>query len=114
MKYIAVFLFAVIALIVLAPSLFLFGIIAYTFSGGLGDYLYRVAYSIDQLGNAIGGPFWQVLLVNKAAPYKFGDPDDTISYALARNVGYYTIFGLILEWALETIDPGHMAKALKS
>lgn len=114
MKYIAVFIFAIVAFVLIAPAMFCATLVFYTFTGGAGNFLYRVAYSIDQLGNAIGGPVWQSVLVTKAAPYHFGEPDDTISYALARNVGHETAAGKLLVWVLETIDPGHMNKALKS
>ena len=75
---------------------------------------YKLAYSIFQTANAAGPYFWQLLLVNKYAPYKFGNPDDTLSYALAMNMGYESVIGNILVIILETIDPGHMEKSLKN
>jgi hypothetical protein len=114
MKYIVVFLFAVVAFVLLAPVLFVGTLTFRIFTDGSGNYLYKVAYSIDQLGNAVGGEFWQTLLVNRFAPYHFGEPDDTISYALARNEGYWSGAGKVLVWVLEFVDPGHMKKSLKS
>lgn len=114
MKYIAVFIFAIVAFVLIAPAMFCATLVFYAVTGGAGAFLYRVAYSIDQLGNAVGGPVWQAVLVKRSAQYHFGEPDDTISYALARNIGHETAAGKLLVWALETIDPGHMQKSLKS
>ena len=84
--------------------------------GGRRRYLRKAAISIDQTGNATGGYFLRVILVKKNAPLLalqwWGDPDVTISFALAKCKGYETRAGKFLVWFLEYVDPGHMKKAI--
>ena len=81
-------------------------------------YLRKAAFSIDQTGNAIGGYFFRDWFVKDSAPLlsliAWGDPDKTISYALAKCDGHLTKSGKLLVWILEKLDPGHMENALKN
>lgn len=105
---------AIFLAIFLIPLAFIINVIySLIKKDNLDKHFYNLAYSIDQTANASGPNFWQLILVNKYAPYKFGNPDDTLSYALAMNMGYETIIGHILVLILETVDPGHMEKSLK-
>ena len=49
-----------------------------------GDYLAKMALSIDQFGNVSCASLLQFTLSKKDAKHKFGDEDDTISYGLGR------------------------------
>jgi hypothetical protein len=45
--------------------------------------------------------------------YRFGNIDDTISKALAKNLNNLTSLGKFIVNILEWIDPGHMERSLK-
>lgn len=81
----------------------------------LGSWLKTVALSVDQLGNVLGGDMFAILFTKKGG-HHFGDPDDTISYVLARN--FYkrklNIFGKLLYWILNKIESGHGNKSIQS
>jgi len=96
----------------------LYYLVRFDFQKGLnhlGDYLKKIALSIDQLGNVFGGSMFQILFIKRGG-HLFGDEDDTISYVLGRN--YYkrklNIFGKFLGWILKLIDPGHLHKSISN
>jgi len=103
------FLVAVVMSFILLPFLFLSSL----FLCNVNDYLFMIALSIDQLGNVIGGPLFNYILI-KENIYEFGDPDDTISYVLGRNeaVGNLSLLGKLIVWCLNIIDPGHTQMAV--
>lgn len=110
----ALFLIAIVLSYIILPFAIIYTLLKYS---GRGAYLRRCAFSVDQTGNAIGGRFLRDLLVQREAPLVlvqwWGNPDKTISYALAKCMPYATIAGHILIAILETVDPGHMEKAIK-
>lgn len=110
----SLFVLAVVLSYIILPFAIAYTLLRYS---GRGAYLRRCAFSIDQTGNAIGGRFFRDLLVQKEAPLLltqwWGNPDKTISFALAKCMPYATIAGHILIVILETLDPGHMEKAIK-
>ena len=75
------------------------------------DLLYTINVGIDKIGNVLLGDFLNRFAVNNAN-YKFGDIDDTISKALAKNLNNLTSLGKFIVNVLELIDPGHMKKSL--
>lgn len=79
----------------------------------LGDYLFKIALSIDQLGNVLGRSMLQIMLIKRGG-FLFGDEDDTISYVLARNYykGKLNIFGKLLSLLLNLIDKDHLKDAI--
>ena len=81
---------------------------------GFGDYFYRMAVSVDQLGNVTCGPLLDTILIKSYSMYKFGDPDETISSVLGRNkkAGTLTRLGLGLSWVLHKIDAKHVTKSI--
>ena len=110
----SLFVLAIVLSYIILPFAILYTLLRYS---GRGGYLKRCAFSIDQTGNAIAGRFFRDLLVQKEAPLLltqwWGNPDKTISFALAKCAPYLTITGHILFLILETVDPGHMEKAIK-
>jgi hypothetical protein len=109
------FILAVVLSYLILPLAMVYTLIKPPF-GGRRRYLRKAAISIDQTGNAIGGYALRALLVQKNAPVLalqwWGNPDVTISFALAKCKGYETGAGRFLVWFLEYVDPGHMKKAI--
>jgi hypothetical protein len=68
---------------------------------------------IDQIGNVMLGEFMNRYLVTQLV-HPFGEVDETISYALAKNRGYLNGLGRGVAWVLEWIDPNHLDKAVES
>lgn len=78
------------------------------------DLVYTINVGIDKIGNVLLAAFLNRFAV-KTDFYKFGNIDDTISYALALNLkeNNLTRLGIFIVNVLEYIDPGHMEKSLK-
>lgn len=91
---------------------FIYRILYSIFTGyNLTKYLNKVAVSLDQLGNVVGGALLNDTLVKGIRP--FGLEDDTISEILSYNRKYLTNFGRFIAYILEKIDVGHLDKSLK-
>lgn len=73
--------------------------------------IYTINVGIDKIGNVLLGAFLNQFAIKKL-DYKFGDIDDTISKALAKNLDNLTPLGKFIVDILESIDPGHMKKSL--
>lgn len=78
-----------------------------------GDFLYTINVGIDKIGNVLLGKFLNTFAV-KGVYYPFGNLNDTISYALAKNEQNLTSLGNFIVQVLEYIDPGHMKKSLEN
>lgn len=83
-----------------------------SFFGYWGNVLYAINVAIDRIGNVLLGEFLNKYAVIWVA-YPFGNVNDTISYALARNIDNLSGLGELIVSILELIDPGHMEKSLK-
>lgn len=110
------FLISIVLLAVTAPFGFVYGIFESLFTKGfrgIGEYLLKVAISIDQLGNVLMQHLLNVLWV-KDGGYKFGNRDETISSALGRNrkLGTLTVFGRGIDKFLDYIDPDHTLNSI--
>ena len=97
---------ALILSAIILPVGFVVGIIA-----ALDYYLFRIAKSIDQLGNVVCAELFDWGLVKKGKP--FGCEDETISSVLGKNVNNLTIAGKCLVWLLNTIEKDHVQKAIE-
>lgn len=75
------------------------------------NILYTINVGIDKIGNVLLGDFLNNFAVRNST-YKFGNIDDTISKALAKNINNLTSLGKFVVNILEFIDPGHMKKSL--
>ncbi|MCM4165105.1 MULTISPECIES: NUDIX domain-containing protein [unclassified Arenibacter] len=113
---ILLFLISILLFIFTLPIGFLYGI----FHGllkkgivGLGEYLLKIAISIDQLGNVGMQHLLNVLWIKKGG-YKFGNRDETISSALGRNnqLGTLTKFGGAIDKLLDFLDKNHSLNSI--
>lgn len=110
------FIVSVVLLILTGPLGFLYGILHSLFTKGfrgIGEYLLKIAVSIDQLGNVLMQHLLNVLWIKKEG-YKFGNRDETISSALGRNkkLGTLTRFGILIDKILDKIDPNHSLNSI--
>ena len=67
---------AILLFIIIAPFGFLWQII--TNLKGVNKYLFKVAVSIDQMGNVVCNKLLNDVMI-KESVHKFGNPDETIS-----------------------------------
>ena len=113
MRGFVLLLIAIIISVVILPIGFTFQIITTLFRG-IDRYLFRMAKSIDQLGNVVCEHFFNVTLIKKNG-YKFGNEDVTISHVLGMNEKADTLSfaGKMLAWLLNTIDKDHNQKAIE-
>ena len=110
---ILLFIVACILLFLLSP---LFIIYALFRSVNISKYFHNVAFSIDQLGNVMGSPIMNDLLLKKGSLKLYGDPDETISYVTGVNYKAKTLtsFGYFIAHTLDFIDKDHVEKASNS
>lgn len=113
---ILLFLISIILLVVTGPLGFVWGIFHTLFTKGftgLGEYLLKIAISIDQLGNVMMQHILNDLWTKKGG-YRFGNRDETISSALGRNkiLGTLTGFGRTIDRILDIIDPNHSLNSI--
>jgi|31_taG_2_1085359.scaffolds.fasta_scaffold07375_3 hypothetical protein len=110
MRGLILFIIAVFLLYLLAPI----GLFYAMFKPSRGRYLYRVAFSIDQTGNAICGKLFNDLFIHEDG-FKFGHPDHSISAVLGVNEynGSLTSFGWLICAILDKIDADHCIKSAK-
>lgn len=97
----------------ITPFGMLYGIIKSIYKRNLSYFskvLLKIAVSLDQLGNVTSGSLLDVIFTKKGV--NFGREDDTVSEILAKNQNNLTIFGRIISNLLESIEPGHLNKAL--
>ena len=76
------------------------------------NLVYTLNVGIDKIGNVLLAAFLNRFAI-KTPDYKFGNINDTISKALAKNLNNLTPLGKFIVDVLEAIDPGHMQKSLK-
>lgn len=110
------FLISIVLLAVSGPLGFIYGFFhAFLTQGikGIGEYLLKIAISVDQLGNVMMQHVLNVLWVKKGR-YNFGNRDETISSALGRNKNIDTLTGLgnWMDKLLDTIDPNHSLNSI--
>ncbi len=110
------FLISVVLLLITGPIGLLYGFFYTLFKGGikgLGEYLLKIAISIDQLGNVLMQHLLNLVWIRKGG-YLFGNRDETISSALGRNkkLGMLTTFGKGIDGFLDLIDPNHSLNSI--
>lgn len=74
--------------------------------------MYTINVGIDKIGNVLLAAFLNKFAI-KEPKYRFGNINDTISEALAKNLDNLTPLGQFIVDVLEWIDPGHMEKSIK-
>ena len=117
MKNLILFLIALFLVVKLSPFLIIIGIIISMFTQSLPSYYYRSAVELDIVGNVLGGPLFNLILLN---PFKkdkilFGQKGMTISKCLGLNKQAKTLswLGYFIAWVLNVIDKDHVEKAAK-
>lgn len=110
------FLISIFLLVLTGPFGFMYGLFHALFSRGLkglGEYLLKIAISVDQLGNVLMQYLLNVVWIKKGG-YPFGNRDETISSALGRNkrLGMLTAFGWVVDAFLDLIDPNHSLNSI--
>lgn len=80
---------------------------------GIGEFLLKIAISVDQLGNVIMQHLLNLLWVKKGG-YMFGNRDETISSALGKNkqINTLTGFGKLIDKILDIIDANHSLNSI--
>ena len=99
--------------VIIIPIGFSYQIISSLFRA-LNEYLFKVAKSIDQLGNVVCRDLFNDTLIKKGG-YRFGNEDRTISHVLGMNekTNKLSTLGKGLAWILNTIDKDHNRKAIE-
>lgn len=113
---IILFLVARILQWILSPLFFIYAIITSGSLKKLSDYFHNVAFGIDQLGNAMGGPIMNHLLLKDSSKYPYGDVDMTISHVTGVNYlsGNLTWLGRLIAKILNKIDKNHVQNAAQN
>lgn len=104
---------AIVLAIIILPIGFGYQIISSLFRA-VNEYLFKVAKSIDQLGNVVCMDLFNDTLIKKGG-YRFGNEDVTISHVLGMNEkkNKLSTLGKVLAWILNTIDKDHNRKAIE-
>ncbi|HLT51329.1 MAG TPA: hypothetical protein VKZ93_05195 [Arenibacter sp.] len=113
---ILLFLISVLLFVLTVPFGFLYGLLHGLLKKGvtgIGEFLLKIAISIDQLGNVAMQHLLNLLWIKKGG-YKFGNRDETISSALGRNnkLGTLTVFGSLIDVFLDWIDKDHSLNSI--
>ena len=79
------------------------------------QYFWRIAISLDQLGNVICAEPMNNLFLKEWSESKFGSPDETISSVLGKNQVAETLTdkGKILVHLLHILDNNHSIKSIE-
>ncbi len=110
------FLISIILMLLTGPLGLIYGFIHSLFTRGftgIGEFLLKIAISVDQLGNVIMQHLLNLLWVKKGG-YKFGNRDETISSALGKNKKNNTLtgFGKAIDKILDIIDADHSLNSI--
>jgi len=75
-----------------------------------------MAISIDQFGNVNGQVVLNAVMIKKEAIDKFGNPDETISSVIGKNLKKNTLArpGKILNSILDFIEEDHSEKSIET
>lgn len=110
------FVISLILILITAPFGLIYGFFHTLFKNGIqgvGEYLYKIAASVDQLGNVLMQHLLNLLWV-KPGGYKFGNRDETISSVLGKNkvLGRLTYLGKGIDSFLDFLDPNHSLNSI--
>ncbi|MBD1259380.1 hypothetical protein HZY62_02175 [Maribacter polysiphoniae] len=110
------FCISILLLVITGPLGFIYGILHSLFTkgfSGIGEFLLKIAISIDQLGNVMMQHLLNQLWIKKEG-YRFGNRDETISSVLGKNKQNATLtgFGKAIDKILDIIDPNHSLNSI--
>ena len=79
------------------------------------EYFWRIAISLDQLGNVVCGEPMNFLFIQDWSMNQFGNPDETISSVLGKNQlnGTLKPLGKNLVLLLGKLDNNHSIKSIE-
>lgn len=80
----------------------------------VSDYFFKIAVSIDQLGNVISADLFNDIMI-KENGFKFGEEDETISSVIGRNYKANTLkpLGRSLRFYLDSIEKNHCINSIE-
>ena len=98
---------------ILFPFFIVYAILKRRNLKSISQYYHNFAFSLDQLGNVVGGDLMNDLLLKKDPAKLYGNPDETISHVTGVNklAGKLTPVGDFVAKTLNKIDPNHVEKA---
>lgn len=101
--------------VILLPIGFVYQLISNLLKSS-NEYLYRIAKSIDQLGNVVCVGFFNLILIRDDKISPFGDEDETISSVLGKNkmINNLTWMGSLITKLLNKIEREHVEKAIEN
>ncbi len=107
-----ILLFAVALALMLPLTVINFVVVA--FRGNGKGYFMNTAINLDRFGNYEFRTLWNVVLIRKDSPHRFGDFRETISSVLGKNqqAGTLSATGRVLAGLLDWIDEGHCSKCI--
>ena len=107
------FIIAVLLAWILTPLFFIYAFIRLHNFKRIANYLGDVAFALDQLGNVMGAPIMNDLLLKDNIKYPYGNPDHTISHVTGVNYlnNNLTWKGIIVAKILNKVDKNHVEKA---
>lgn len=110
------FFISIVLMIFTGPLGLIYGIFHALFTKGLtgiGEFLLKIAISVDQLGNVIMQHLLNLLWIKKGG-YQFGNRDETISSVLGKNKqnNTLTVFGKSIDKILDFIDADHSLNSI--
>lgn len=107
------FIVAVLLSSLFMPLFMLYAIVRLCKFKRISKYFHDVAFGIDQLGNVMGAPIMNDLLLTKNAIKLYGNPDETISHVTGVNYlnKSLTMFGYFVAHCLNTAEKNHVEKA---
>lgn len=108
-----ILIIAILLFSIISPIYLIGGIIINKSFKEISEYFYSIAFSIDQLGNAMGGPIMNKFLLKKNPTKLYGNPDETISHVTGVNYKSekLTSFGYFIAHCLDCIEKDHVEKA---
>lgn len=117
MRGLAVFIVAKVLVLILYPIGFVYSICLVFIKSGwraVDTYFFNCAIADDQQGNTYLAKLFNDWLI-KPGGDRFGNPDETISSVLGRNLatGTLSLAGKILNWILDKLDPGHSTRSIE-
>ena len=107
---------AFLSLAVVGTAGFLYGIYYAIRHKGLYDYFFRIAVSLDQMGNVLCAHFFNGTMIKSGGTAdRFGNPDETISSVFGKNKLSARLNGFGRFWAglLNAIQENHVENSIE-
>jgi hypothetical protein len=118
MRGLILFITALLLTLILYPIGFTYSVILTLFKSGfkaLDRYLFNCAIATDQHANTYLAKLFNDIMI-KPNGHKFGNPDETISSVLGKNLqkNNLSFIGKCLNFILDQIDSNHSIKSIET